>query len=198
MCGEKRHLSSISPFEIGSPPRVRGKGPSISRPAPASGITPACAGKRWYPTVRRKNHEDHPRVCGEKPHHSRCAGDGLGSPPRVRGKELPCNPPDRTAGITPACAGKSLLLLQRFLFVQDHPRVCGEKKPYEDEKPPALGSPPRVRGKANGTKFEVFRVGITPACAGKRLMSSNSPTAQRDHPRVCGEKFLHILGWVKR
>mgnify|MGYP007056108341 CR=1 FL=1 len=29
-------------------------------------ITPARAGKRRYPTVRRKNHEDHPRVCGEK------------------------------------------------------------------------------------------------------------------------------------
>ena len=50
----------------------------------------------------------------------------------------------------------------------DHPRVCGEK-PF----PAPLvgfrwGSPPRVRGKGDSGMMRVHRLGITPACAGKR------------------------------
>ena len=33
----------------------------------------------------------------------------------------------KAAGITPACAGKSLLPSENVLQVEDHPRVCGEK-----------------------------------------------------------------------
>ena len=45
VCGEKLPSMSYSVVRFGSLPHMRGKEPSISRPAPASGITPACAGK---------------------------------------------------------------------------------------------------------------------------------------------------------
>ena len=45
-----------------------------------------------------------------------------------------------------------------------------------------------MRGKANGAKLEVFRVGITPAYAGKSAVHSEATPNNRDHPRVCGEK----------
>ena len=45
-----------------------------------------------------------------------------------------------------------------------------------------------MRGKEVDSFGFLCGLGITPAYAGKRLMSSNSLTAHRDHPRVCGEK----------
>ena len=56
-----------------------------------------------------------------------------------------------------------------------------------------LGSPPRVRGKALLFSLGVMFMGITPACAGKRRAAAYRAAAERDHPRVCGEKGLRYL-----
>ena len=67
--------------------------------------------------------------------------------------------------------------------------MCGEKLepcPVFSSSP---GSPPRVRGKVGITQAAFLPPGITPACAGKRLLSSRKMNKNRDHPRVCGEKI---------
>ena len=94
-------------------------------------------------------------------------------------------------GITPACAGKSLRCHLRSAVRWDHPRVCGEK--WEEELSSRLeeGSPPRVRGKGVDRKIALLRYGITPACAGKRTGAEACGGCSWDHPRVCGEKFIH-------
>ena len=51
-----------------------------------------------------------------------------------------------------------------------------------------VGSPPRVRGKAQRPNIEVNQYRITPACAGKSEKTRSITTTRRDHPRVCGEK----------
>ena len=51
-----------------------------------------------------------------------------------------------------------------------------------------LRSPPRVRGKALHAELACFRVGITPAYAGKSCSSWLRCSRCGDHPRVCGEK----------
>ena len=35
--------------------------------------------------------------------------------------------------------------------------------------------------------------GITPACAGKRLLQTSRKGRTRDHPRVCGEKVIQVV-----
>ena len=50
-----------------------------------------------------------------------------GSPPRVRGKGNLEEMPFVISGITPACAGKSIIQRRNTYHGQDHPRVCGEK-----------------------------------------------------------------------
>ena len=60
------------------------------------------------------------------------------------------------------------------------------------QRPPrsrSSGSPPRVRGKVVAHGCVLFDVGITPACAGKRRCAASTQSPERDHPRVCGEKF---------
>ena len=51
------------------------------------------------------------------------------------------------------------------------------------------GSPPPMRGKARVSTTVIRRVRITPAYAGKRIIIFVDTGYQRDHPRLCGEKF---------
>ena len=70
-------------------------------------ITPACAGKRYRCSCTGSTSQDHPRVCGEKLFLAHLALLKLGSPPRVRGKDMKHTAAIYRSGITPACAGKS-------------------------------------------------------------------------------------------
>ena len=117
-------------------------------------------------------------------------GHGQGSPPRVRGKAQEGVPGGHSLSITPACAGKSIHQHCPSPPHWDHPRVCGEKDDRRLITAPALGSPPRVRGKDRQIVVCAHCPGITPACAGKRAPFQKMSTLGRDHPRVCGEKKL--------
>ena len=52
----------------------------------------------------------------------------------------------------------------------------------------AEGSPPHTRGKGKLPQEAAVLGGITPAYAGKRLMSLALYCSMRDHPRIRGEK----------
>ena len=102
--------------------------------------------------------------------------------------------------ITPAYAGKRRCGRRNGLCVQDHPRLCGEKK----DRPPfsgcRLGSPPPMRGKVRNYNQRKGTSRITPAYAGKSLCLLRQKDDVWDHPRLCGEKMLwgrwnlYILG----
>ena len=50
-----------------------------------------------------------------------------------------------------------------------------------------------MRGKASCLYFRVPLIGITPAYAGKSLFNIYDIIADRDHPRVCGEKVEYVV-----
>ena len=106
----------------------------------------------------------------------------------MRGKAVPAALPDVTHGITPAYAGKRMLVGEYPKPLWDHPRVCGEKFLKQVESLSYLGSPPRMRGKVHLTAYFFIIWGITPACAGKSCRRCPQRSRSRDHPRVCGEK----------
>ena len=111
-----------------------------------------------------------------------------GSPPRVRGKAAYYPATQRGARITPACAGKRKAFRLSITENADHPRVCGEKMSHTPESRIKVGSPPRVRGKANAALSAMTAARITPACAGKSIPCMRGAAVPQDHPRVCGEK----------
>ena len=146
--GEKRRLTQCASFAEGSPPRMRGKekyGIGMTLP---SRITPAYAGKRHWWTPPARAFRDHPRVCGEKRKFILRTFSKLGSPPRMRGKDVHRLASKVSDGITPAYAGKSSVLFWCTRFGEDHPRVCGEKFTSRTPISSLCGSPPRMRGKA--------------------------------------------------
>ena len=71
--------------------------------------------------------------------------------------------------------------------------MCGEKVASSMITAILLGSPPRVRGKVALSNLQFTKIGITPACAGKRTTASAFPASVRDHPRVCGEKVINLI-----
>ena len=108
VCGEKDFKSAHPSQQLGSPPRMRGKGFRVVQRLLELGITPAYAGKsdKIYDSIT--GNKDHPRVCGEKVSVLFNACLSWGSPPRMRGKApryfMICS----SLGITPAYAGKRL------------------------------------------------------------------------------------------
>ena len=160
--------------EWGSPPRMRGKAAHWAQAVPAEGITPAYAGKSLPSLSFAHTYWDHPRVCGEKLGTVLCTFFIAGSPPRMRGKVLQVVTGAKYYGITPAYAGKSLWYSVVCRYLQDHPRVCGEKTSGITLITTHQGSPPRMRGKDTPIGETGAMSGIPPAYAGKRLKRSRS------------------------
>ena len=67
--------------------------------------------------------------------------------------------------------------------------MCGEKAAPPLSAAKIGGSPPHVRGKASRLEYTTRRCRITPACAGKRGQGIARDLTDRDHPRMCGERF---------
>ena len=125
----------------------------------------------------------------------------------TRLRRLRARPP---GGIIPAYAGNTRTSARIHVLSWDHPRVCGEH-PYLSAYPRALmGSSPRMRGTPAMCGAFLCREGIIPAYAGNTGLGWASPpcasgiipayagntsinarfcSADRDHPRVCGEHY---------
>ena len=70
---------------------------------------------------------DHPRLCGEKFLFA-CRGTSTkGSPPPMRGKVVNVIRVVPKSRITPAYAGKRVVVGIVAILSRDHPRLCGEK-----------------------------------------------------------------------
>ena len=136
---------------------------------------------------------DHPRVCGE--HHLLALfwASTLGSPPRMRGTQLPASLRYISHGITPAYAGNTATSLFAVHIPWDHPRVCGEHLFRCCRCLCLWGSPPRMRGTPPLRPAGGERLGIIPAYAGNTAFSALVVMMVLDHPRVCGE---HLGQWI--
>ena len=171
-CGEKMSADAVSAVVKGSPPRMRGKEGCVLRIPLRIRITPAHAGKSGTLYPDSTSYEDHPRACGEKPLIKLNSNITKGSPPRMRGKVAALAEITQDERITPAHAGKSVILAPAHAEI--------------------VGSPPRMRGKDCKIELVMLYYRITPAHAGKRTSCESRCCGVGDHPRACGEKTKKI------
>ena len=177
---------------IGSPPQVRGKQSVYKSVCAVPRITPAGAGKTSSSYRTTIHLQDHPRRCGENLLIFATASSRAGSPPQVRGKLSFTVEPRKQYRITPAGAGKTLIVMLSRPLVWDHPRRCGENQTKPVTIRMSIGSPPQVRGKRDAMLRVRQCLRITPAGAGKTCCRACTPCRCRDHPRRCGENFADV------
>ena len=145
MCG-KNDLLTFALFSVeGSPPRVREEPFPRTDKSRIARITPACAGRTAILLPIKRLSRDHPRVCGKNDLLTFALFSVEGSPPRVREEPFPRTDKSRIARITPACAGRTAILLPIKRLSRDHPRVCGKNDLLTFALFSVEGSPPRVR-----------------------------------------------------
>ena len=108
-----------------------------------------------------------------------------GGTPRPR---LPVCSPSR---IIPADAGNTPCMMSCPYRPGDHPRGCGEHVRPLTEWSNVQGSSPRMRGTLwlRSSRWPAAR--IIPADAGNTWRVHDLRDWARDHPRGCGEHFLH-------
>ena len=119
-----------------------------------------------------------------------------GLPPLVRER------PDHSqrifdcSGITPARAGKTLLLPVTVAAFKDHPRSCGKDHFPQLLTTHMLGSPPLVRERRRKKSLHLLMTRITPARAGKTWFGPFLYCPGTDHPRSCGKDFKDFDGFA--
>ena len=147
MGGEKQHQHDDVVQPLGSPPHGRGKAVSQGVGILGGGITPAWAGKSAPCRSEECAQKDHPRMGGEKQLLWKFPSGKPGSPPHGRGKAFNENAGIHGGGITPAWAGKRHVDSPGDCYLEDHPRMGGEKTMVEGGVETCAGSPPHGRGK---------------------------------------------------
>ena len=110
-----------------------------------------------------------------------------GSPPHARGRHYQGPSMNEPFGITPACAGKTFVLILYPHTPSDHPRMRGEDSCCQTRTGFFCGSPPHARGRPLGHGGGQHTGRITPACAGKTGTTPTLTRLPRDHPRMRGE-----------
>ena len=90
----------------------------------------------------------------------------------MRGRRLADFDASDAEGLTPAYAGKTGIETHNALVEKAHPRVCGEDGAMSLYKTVTKGSPPRMRGRLHLLHCGLLVRGITPAYAGKTLIST--------------------------
>ena len=119
-----------------------------------------------------------------------------GSPPHGRGKDTIVIIEVAVSGITPAWAGKSIIIRYIRAHPWDHPRMGGEKPIVRSGGCLLWGSPPHGRGKADVCSTLEVALGITPAWAGKSCPERLKTPSARDHPRMGGEKWFMVFWFI--
>ena len=130
---------------------------------------------------------DHPRMRGEDPCGPAKESQSSGSPPHARGRQGAVGRHLPGVGITPACAGKTLIPQETKQAPQDHPRMRGEDASGWLIRRRMGGSPSHARGRPRPVRAALATSGITPACAGKTHGLRGAPRGIPDHPRMRGE-----------
>ena len=125
-------------------------------------------------------------MCGADPLAVGVGHASEGSPPRVRSRRPPVQPPTAQRGITSACAEQTPLPRTSACRRWDHLRVCGADLQIAVGMGLLTGSPPRVRSRLVHGCMSFPSRRITSACAEQTRTPTAPARSAKDHLRVCG------------
>ena len=133
-------------------------------------IIPAHAGNTGKLISYLRDLQDHPRSCGEYIDQMILSEVYSGSSPLMRGIPLPMLGRFALARIIPAHAGNTLYPSFLTIYMQDHPRSCGEYYHRRSFRLYVLGSSPLMRVILQALISASFPFRIIPAHAGNTII----------------------------
>ena len=162
------HFSSVTKglTDAGSSPHTRGALEARHGLVLGDGIIPAYAGSTAGPRASCSTAWDHPRIRGEHSTMLNLPSPYLGSSPHTRGARVRGGRRPPRAGIIPAYAGSTGLMLLGAMALRDHPRIRGEHRNRCRCTRGWSGSSPHTRGALDGWRVSGEVGGIIPAYAG--------------------------------
>ena len=150
MRGEDRTVIERGDIVCGSPPHARGRPLIIVTSSKRQGLTPACAGKTSITRPSQHVSWAHPRMRGEDRRLAFAQCAIWGSPPHARGRPGGESAHEGVVGLTPACAGKTVVGVPTAARLRAHPRMRGEDTAVMMTVNRKTGSPPHARGRHPG------------------------------------------------
>ena len=159
-------------------------------------LIPAHAGKTCCSTIRGRTFPAHPRSRGENTPCMWVWGYVYGSSPLTRGKQAASEADFWAAGLIPAHAGKTVVLVLPRSTSPAHPRSRGENGALLSGIKREPGSSPLTRGKLPDARLDRERGGLIPAHAGKTRARGQGGGRPGAHPRSRGEN-KRGLTWLR-
>ena len=151
----------------GSSPLTRGKQQNRDATSVPPRLIPAHAGKTCPAWLVPSTAWAHPRSRGENTEADEDSRALWGSSPLTRGKHGVYFPSDDPVRLIPAHAGKTPPPRRPGWTRPAHPRSRGENRVQSPEPDQRRGSSPLTRGKLRHPVYQLPRVGLIPAHAGK-------------------------------
>ena len=170
----------------GSSPLARGLRPEEGGVRPRRRIIPTRAGFTGSLLRRALASRDHPRSRGVYANIDVEALAAAGSSPLARGLPWAHESDFDTAGIIPARAGFTRLLIRPPSRAMDHPRSRGVYSVYSGAEWFSWGSSPLARGLPWNQATTTITTGIIPARAGFTASAPPRSRCASDHPRSRG------------
>ena len=176
----------------GSSPHTRGARWHAALLSEPVRIIPAYAGSTAAERYLFGAIGDHPRIRGEHDLAVFLDHTRAGSSPHTRGAPDLLRDSGYEAGIIPAYAGSTMVVVSSTGRRRDHPRIRGEHDASLAGQDEQEGSSPHTRGARQRSAHAGDDHGIIPAYAGSTKEHSKTPGSLSDHPRIRGE---HSTRW---
>ena len=175
----------------GSSPHTRGtlyrRTPILGRPR----FIPAYAGNAVQHRPASGQNAVHPRIRGERGHHSASDSATAGSSPHTRGTRCFVIHDAFGSRFIPAYAGNAPPTAHPWQRPAVHPRIRGERNTVGKSVPKIYGSSPHTRGTRVDQPLRRRLRRFIPAYAGNAPWHFNRLDAESVHPRIRGERPLN-------
>ena len=185
--GENQRSTTFPLPRAGSSPLTRGKLLGVGANGMSWRLIPAHAGKTDIVAQFASTMRAHPRSRGENQEIVGLDGVYRGSSPLTRGKLRSAATARMSAGLIPAHAGKTSVLVPLVPLLQAHPRSRGENLIGAVRTLVVTGSSPLTRGKRRPSIARTSSTGLIPAHAGKTGVATMVGRSRPAHPRSRGE-----------
>ena len=171
MRGEESALWSGPHHKMELPPHARRRESAGNAPATVLGITSACAEKSRVERATIQDRWNYLRMRGEevRPHNS--VGRQKELPPHARRRARICGVPSSIRGITSACAEKSNIGGHGTRLTWNYLRMRGEEDSDAGAAVIRRELPPHARRRVQLVGGRAYMLGITSACAEKRILT---------------------------